>query len=157
MNALSILQGGIRQRFPEAVRPEPECTCGAPYHARLIPFRVDGRPAIAIVPEGLTLSAEELAEAVGARRAERLPQAALETMLGPFAAGRAGVFADPGFPALYFDEALLTWPEIVFCPRMFFGEGECFRTGTRLFLELTAATVVPLTPARVASDDPWAV
>jgi hypothetical protein len=156
-NSLAALRQYIERELPRVVRTEAECTCGAPYHARLVPIRVHDQRAVAVIPEGANIGVEELRVALGTQQVERLQT----EELGPLFAGLAGgggASEAVDLPTIFFDEALLSWPEIVFCPRMFWGQpGECFRIPTRVFLDLSCAILVPLTPAHQPASEEWGV
>ncbi|MCL6565587.1 MAG: hypothetical protein K6U09_04100 [Acidobacteriia bacterium] len=157
-SSLVALRRYIERELPRAVRTEVECTCGAPYHARLIPIRVHGQRAVAVIPEGATIGVEELRAALGSPQVERLQTEELEPLFAGLASAGTAASEAVDLPTIFFDEALLAWPEIVFCPRMFWGQpGECFRIPTRAFLELSCAILVPLTPAHLPAGEEWGV
>ncbi len=157
-HSLAVLRRCLDEQFPGAVQAEVECTCGAPYHARLVPFRVQGQPAVAVIPEGAAVTADDLREALRCDTVERLPSEALGVLFASLEARGATALEDPDFPTIFFDESLLGWPEVVFCPRMFLGKpGDCFRVPTRAFLDLSYAIVAPLTSANYHSHDEWGV
>lgn len=157
-HSLVLLRRCLDERIPGAVRTEVECTCGAPYHARLVPFRVQGQLAVAVIPEGAALTADELRAALRCEAVEKLPSEEMESLFAALQVRGAVAFEDPDFPTIFFDESLLDWPEVVFCPRMFLGKpGDCFRVSTRAFLDLSLAIVAPLTHASFHSHDEWGV
>ncbi len=157
-NSLVALRQFIERELPRVVRTEAECTCGAPYHVRLVPIRIHNQRAVAVIPEGASIGVEELRIALGTQRVERLQTEELGPLFAGLTGGSAGALEADELPTIFFDEALLAWSEIVFCPRMFWGQpGECFRIPTRVFLELSCAILVPLTPANQPAREEWGV
>jgi len=139
------------------LRNEPLCTCGDANHVRLLMFRVGGRPVTLIVPEAATPSFEEVRAALGDPRIEPLTETELDAIYTETDLGRDEPFSNPFGTTVYFDESLILYPTLVFCPRMFGGsEGECFRVPTRELLDGTKATVLPLIPQPCPVSD-WAV
>jgi hypothetical protein len=158
MKELRTLREYLDQHFPHTVGEEPRCTCGAGNHVRVSFFRVNGQPAVTIVPEGMPLTPQQLREAIGCGRAEALTDTELDDIYGDTELGRMQSFENPFGTTVFFDETLAPFPELVFCPRMFFGRrGECFHVPTDEFLDLTHAIVVPLCATASREPDYWAV
>lgn len=152
------LRAFLEQQFPEALATEPCCTCGAPNHVRLLAFSVNGTPTAVILPEGRDFTCTELESVLGTGPVEPLLGSPQDAAFADFELGSPRLFSDPMFPVLYFDEALLDYPDLVFCPMMFSGlKGRCFRVPTKTFLDLTYAVVVPLTVSGVPTVNDWAV
>ena len=158
MKPILALHEYMKEHFPRTLRDEVLCTCGAGNHVRILFFRVDGQPVSTVLPEGVTLSAEQLEGSIGAGHVEALPEPELESIFADSELGHMQPFENPFGSAVYCDESLLTWKELVFCPRMFAGQrGECFRANTQEFLHLTKALVMPLAGTPVKEQDLWAV
>jgi prolyl-tRNA editing enzyme YbaK/EbsC (Cys-tRNA(Pro) deacylase) len=157
MKPIRVLHDLLKQEFPNTVKDEVLCTCGAGNHVRVLFFRIDHEPAAVILPEGADLDPADFAEAVGGH-VERLEAGELERSLSDSRPGYAMPSEGPFAGAVYLDESLLTWKELVFCPRMFNGmRGECFRAPMQSFLEVTHAIALPLVTGRVPPSDAWAV
>ena len=158
MKPFLALHEYMKEHFPRTLRDEVLCTCGAGNHVRLLFFRVDGQPVTAIVPEGLSLNAEQLGESIGSKQVHALEEPELDGIYATSELGNMQPFENPFGAAVYCDDSLLTWKELVFCPRMFAGQrGECFRATTQEFLNLTRAIVMPLAGTPVQEQDLWAV
>lgn len=158
MKPILALHNYMKEHFPRTLRDEVLCTCGAGNHVRLFFFRADGQPVTVVVPEGLSLTAEQLGDAIGSARVEALAEPELEGIYSESELGAMQPFENPFGAAVYCDQSLLTWKELVFCPRMFAGQrGECFRATTQEFLNLTRAIVMPLGGTPVQEQDLWAV
>jgi prolyl-tRNA editing enzyme YbaK/EbsC (Cys-tRNA(Pro) deacylase) len=159
MKPILALRDFMKEHFPRTLRDEVLCTCGAGNHVRLLFFRVDGQPATVVIPEGFDLSAEQLTASIGHARVEKLVDEEIDSAFTDTELGHMLPFENPFGSGVYFDESLLTWKELVFCPRMFSGQrGECFRAPTRNFLELTRAIVLPFSRTAVEEEkDAWAV
>jgi len=157
MNQLSALRGYLEQHFPHTIDTEGECTCGAGNHVRVSFFRVDGQPVAAVTPEGAGLTADELRDVLGSSRVESFSDTEWDQICADTENGHLISFENPFGAGVLFDELLGSFPNLVFCPRMFCGErGLCFRVPTQEFLDLTHALVLPLT-AHVCRADDWAV
>ena len=142
------LRNLLLQYFPEALRYEPWCSCGAPNHTRVMLFRVDGQPAAAVVPENFELTESRLSEALAGARIEPLTEVEFETAGEQGELGRMNPFENPFGAAVYMDDSLLKHDTLVFCPKMFAGrKGECFRIPVNDFLNATHSVVMPLLPA----------
>jgi prolyl-tRNA editing enzyme YbaK/EbsC (Cys-tRNA(Pro) deacylase) len=158
MKPILALHNYMKEHFPRTLRDEVLCTCGAGNHVRIYFFRVDGKPATVVIPEGMGITAEQLAESIGSTRVEALAETELDGIYAQSELGYTQPFENPFGSAVYCDETLLTWKELVFCPRMFAGQrGECFRAATKDFLTLTRAIIVPLCATPVQEQDLWAV
>jgi prolyl-tRNA editing enzyme YbaK/EbsC (Cys-tRNA(Pro) deacylase) len=158
MKPILALHDYMKEHFPRTLRDEVLCTCGAGNHVRIQFFRADGQPVSAIVPEGVSVSAEQLEESIGAGHVEALLEPELEAIFADSELGHMQPFENPFGSAVYCDESLLTWKELVFCPRMFAGQrGDCFRANTNEFLSLTRAIVMPLAGTPVQEQDLWAI
>ena len=158
MKPIVALHEYMKEHFPRTLRDEVLCTCGAGNHVRILFFRVDGKPVTVILPEGVTLNAEQLEDSIGTAHVEALLEPELESIYADSELGHMQPFENPFGAAVYCDESLLTWKELVFCPRMFAGQrGECFRANTQEFLHLTQAIVMPLAGTPVKEQDLWAV
>ena len=158
MNTLAALRGYLEQHHPHSVRGELRCTCGAGNHVRVLFFRVNGQPASVLIPEGAWISAQELQDILGKDRVEPIPPADLNFIFADSELGRAQPFESPFGARIYLDERLLECEELVFCPRMFFGQpGECFRTTTEEFLDLIHPFVLPIVSVPAAARSDWAV
>ena len=158
MKEVEILRHYLEQHFPQTVSEEEKCTCGAGNHARICFFRANGQPLATILPEGAKLTADELRQAIGCIRAERLDAAELDATFTDTELGHMQAFENPFGSTVFCDELLAGNRDLVFCPPMFFGQrGECFRVPTREFLELTHALVLPLTGRQDREPDDWAV
>ncbi len=158
MKPLMALHSYMKEHFPRTLRDEVLCTCGAGNHVRVSFFRVDGQPATVVLPEGIGLSAEQLSDSIGSSRVEALEEPELDSIFDESELGHMQPFENPFGSAVYCEESLLTWKELVFCPRMFAGQrGECFRAPTKDFLTLTRAIVVPLHGTPAQERDLWAV
>jgi prolyl-tRNA editing enzyme YbaK/EbsC (Cys-tRNA(Pro) deacylase) len=144
--------------FPNVLRSEVLCTCGAGNHVRIAFFRVNHLPVAVVLPEGAELTAQAFAEAVIGAQVEPIANGELDAAFGDTELGHPLPFENPFGGAVYMDESLLHWKELVFCPRMFSGQrGECFRAPTKEFLELTRAITLPLLTQPVPQSDAWAV
>ena len=158
MNQLTALRTYLEQHFPKAIQGEGECTCGAGNHVRVCFFRVDGQPVSAIIPEGAGLTTDELRGALGCLRVEPFSNGDWDQVCTDTELGHTLSFDNPFGAGVLFDELLRSFPNLVFCPRMFSGErGLCFRVPTDRFLELTHALVMPLTAQACHRVDEWAV
>lgn len=158
MTMLGALRIYLEQHFPHTVGEEAACSCGASNHVRVRYFRVNGQPAAAIIPEGSTLTAGDLAEATGTRQVEPLLEEELSEIFTDTELGRMQPFENPFGAAVFFDDLLLPHRNVVFCPRMFSEQrGQCFRVPTQEILDLTHAVVLPLTGAGCRRSDEWAV
>ena len=139
------LRNHLRQHFPQDVPTEPTCSCGAPDHARIFVFRVNGQPTTAIVPEACELSAAQLSRVLAGARVESLPVAELDAIFPETELGHADPFENPFGAAVYLDENLLQFENLVFCPKMFSGKtGQCFRVPTREFRQVIRPIVLRL-------------
>lgn len=157
MHALGALRTYLEQHYPHTTGEELRCTCGAGNHARIRYFRVDGHPVTAIVPEGASLTAWDLREAIGCAAIEPLLEREMEEIHEDTELGHADWFQNPFGTTVFFDDLLLPYSQIVFCPQMFAGQrGECFRVPTLEFIDLTQALVLPLTAPACKVDD-WGV
>jgi prolyl-tRNA editing enzyme YbaK/EbsC (Cys-tRNA(Pro) deacylase) len=155
---IQALHEFLQIHFPNVLRSEVLCTCGAGNHVRIVFFRVNHLPAAVVLPEGADLSAEALSQAVAGADVEPLPVDDLDNTYVDSELGRPLPFENPFGGAVYMDESLLHWKELVFCPRMFSGQrGECFRAPTKDFLDLTRAITLPLVTVPVPQSDAWAV
>ena len=158
MNQLAALRTYLEQHFPRTTGTEEKCTCGAGNHVRVRFFRVDGNPVTAVIPEGADLAPDELREAVGCRSVGVLSEAEWDAIYDETELGSMVSFENPFGAAVLFDDLLINFADIVFCPRMFCGErGLCFRVPTDEFLNLTQALVLPLTTLACRATDDWAV
>jgi prolyl-tRNA editing enzyme YbaK/EbsC (Cys-tRNA(Pro) deacylase) len=158
MNPLRALHDLLDQHFPQTVKDEVLCTCGTGNHVRVAFFRVNSQPAAVVLPEGADLMPQHLAEAIGGATVEAIPMTELEATFADTEIGHMQPFENPFGTAVYVDETLLAWKELVFCPRMFSGKrGECFRAATKNFLEVTRAITVPLVSIPIPESDAWAV
>ena len=158
MQPIVALHNYMKEHFPRTLRDEVLCTCGAGNHVRIFFFRVEGQPVTVVLPEGMGLTAHQLGEAIGSSRVEALPDLELDGIYADSELGPMQPFENPFGTAVYCDESLLTWKELVFCPRMFAGQrGECFRATTKDFLALTRAIAVPLNATPVQEQSLWAV
>jgi hypothetical protein len=111
-----------------------------------------------IVPEGRDFTPFALESVLGTGPVELLAGAEQDAGFAEFELGSPRLFDDPMFPVLYFDEALLEFADLVFCPQMFSGlKGKCFRVPTKIFLNQTYAVVAPLTVAGASATTDWAV
>ncbi len=147
MNLQGELRSHLQQYFSRDIRPEPECSCGNPNHARVLLFRVNGLPTSAIVPEGYELSAVRLSHALAGARVEPMLESELDTIFPVTETGRMEPFENPFGTAVYLDENLLQFRTLVFCPKMLCGKkGECFRLPIRDFQALVHPVVVRLSP-----------
>jgi len=147
MNLQRDLWNDLSLRFRRDVHREPTCTCGAPDHARLLLFRVDGQPVTVIIPEAYELSAQALSRVLGGARVEPMSAAELDVALSDTELGHMGPFENPFGAAVYLDENLLQFENLVFCSKMFNDKrGECFRVATQSFRELTKPVVVRVCP-----------
>ena len=139
------------------LRNEPLCTCGDSNHVRILLYRLEGRPITVIVPEDAQVTPELVAQALVGQRIETLREEEMDAIFAETDLGRGEPFANPFGTDVYFDENLVLYPTLVFCPRMFGGvAGECFRVPTRDLLDHTRASILPLVPAPCVGDD-WAV
>lgn len=158
MNPLGALRIYLEQHYPHTTGEELRCTCGAGNHVRIRHFRVSGQPAAAVIPEGAALTAADFGEALGMTDVQPLMDAELDEVCSETELGRTQPFDNPFGTAVFCDESLLPFSDLVFCPRMFFGErGQCFRVPTQEFLDLTQAIVLPLTASAACRSDDWAV
>jgi prolyl-tRNA editing enzyme YbaK/EbsC (Cys-tRNA(Pro) deacylase) len=157
---MKLLEGLREYLAPYAhthLRNEPLCTCGDSNHVRLLVFRVSGLPAVLILPEWASLTPEQAQEALGGVPVSPLSEADLDSIYAMDDLGLSEPFSNPFGASVYFDESLLLYPTLVFCPRMFGGrEGECFRVPTRDLLVHTQPSILPLAPAPCIADE-WAV
>jgi len=162
MNTLGALRGYLEQHHPKATQGELRCTCGAGNHVRVIFFRVNGQPASVLLPEGAWLSAQELQDALGGPReiwrVEPIPPAEMNFIFADTELGHGQPFDSPFGARVFLDETLLDCEELVFCPRMFFGQpAECFRTTTGEFVKLLHPVVLPLVAVHMGTGNEWAV
>ena len=158
MNQLAALRNYLEQYFPRTTGTEAKCTCGAGNHVRVCFFRVDGHPVTAVIPEGACLTPDDLRETLGCRTVAPLTEAEWEAIGAETELGSMLSFENPFGAAVLFDDLLISFSDIVFCPRMFAGErGLCFRVPTQEFLDLTQALVLPLTVLACRATDDWAV
>ncbi len=158
MKPILALHNYLKEHFPRTLRDEVLCTCGAGNHVRISFFRVDGQPVTVVLPEGVELKAEQFAQSIASSRVEALSEKELDGIYSESELGYMQPFENPFGSAVYFDESLLAWKELVFCPRMFAGQrGECFRAPTKDFLTLTRAIAVPLCATPVQEENLWAV
>lgn len=156
MKLIQALREYLAPYAHDHLRDEPRCTCGDANHVRLLVFRVGGRPVSVMVPEAAQLSAAQLQSALRAP-VEPLTEAELDVIYAESELGRSEPFSNPFGTPVYFDESLILFSNLVFCPRMFGGrEGECFRVPTRDLLDHTHAAVLPLVAQPCAAED-WAV
>jgi hypothetical protein len=126
----------------------PTCSCGAPNHARVLPFRVNGEPVTVIAPEQCELNELQLSQALGHARVEVLPPGELDAIFCDTELGHMDPFENPFGTAVYLDESLSRSEELVFCPKAFNKErGECFRVPTQVFREMTHPVLLRLTQA----------
>jgi prolyl-tRNA editing enzyme YbaK/EbsC (Cys-tRNA(Pro) deacylase) len=147
MNLQRELRNHLRQHFPKDVFTEPTCSCGAPDHARIFLFRVNGQPTTAIVPEAYELTTAQLARVLAGARVESLPAAELNSIFPETELGHSDPFDNPFGASVYLDESLLQFENLVFCPKMFSGKtGQCFRVPTREFREVVHPIVLRLLP-----------
>lgn len=154
MNAFQSLRKHLAPLASSPLRDERLCTCGEANHVRILLFRVGGLPAMFVVPETATLTAAQAEESLGTMRVEELTDAELCRIITGADRGRSPLTSYPLGMPVYFDECLLLYPSLVFCPSMFSGgEGECFRVPTREFLAMTQAAVVPLAPEPASVGD----
>jgi hypothetical protein len=152
MNLQRELRQHLRLYSRLDVRNEPICSCGAPNHARVFCFRVNGEPVTVIAPETCELSEPQLSDAVGNARVEPLPARELDSIFSDTELGRMDPFDNPFGTAVYLDESLAQAEDLVFCPKAFNNErGECFRVATRLFRERTHPIVLRLSAPAVES------
>jgi len=99
-----------------------------------------------------------LREALGSSRVEPFSEAEWDQVCADTELGHVLSFENPFGAGVFFDELLQSFPNLVFCPRMFCGErGLCFRVPTQEFLDLTHALVLPLTAQACYRADDWAV
>jgi len=158
MKHLTILREYLDQRMPGSTRPEIDCTCGALNHAAVHFFRVHGQPVAAICPETRPLTAEDLERAVGHGPVEPLASRESAAIFADTELGHMHWYENPFGFGVYVDRALAACPEIVFCPRMYFGRrGECLRVPTSRFLNVTHAVVLALTSVAPDEANAWAV
>ena len=134
------------------------CSCGDANHVRLQLFRVEGRPVLAIVPEALELTPAQFAEAAGDKRVEDFSDRELEEVFLETELGCTNLCENPFGGDVYLDEALLLYPRLVVCPRMFGGkEGECYRINTQQMLDGARPIVLRFPEPASVSNDAWAV
>ncbi|HWQ03370.1 MAG TPA: hypothetical protein VNL38_02725 [Candidatus Nitrosotenuis sp.] len=158
MKTLRVLRDYLQQHYPNTLRDEVLCTCGAGNHVRVVFFRVNHLPAAIILPEGADVTAETLASSIPGASVEPLAAEEVDSAYADSELGHMQPFENPFGGTVYVEESLLLWKELVFCPRMFSGlRGECFRAPTREFLELTKAIALPLATVPVPESDAWAV
>lgn len=156
MRPVELLRRYLEPQLAE-LTAEAKCTCGAVNHARVRWFRVNGLPTAAVIPESRELTAEDLSLLLGAR-VEPLLENELEPLVVKTELGPVQPAEKPFVESLYLDRALIDCDELVFCPRMFFGErGECFRVPTTQFVALTRAIVRPLVTPEAPAREAWAV
>lgn len=157
MKLLQSLREYLTPYAHSHLRDETLCTCGDANHVRILLFRAAGRPITLIVPESATVTNEQVTAAMGGQRVEPLSEEELDAIFEESDLGRTEPFSNPFGTAVYFDESLVLYPTLVFCPRMFGGRyGECFRVPTRDLLDHTRASVLPLVPQPCVADE-WAV
>lgn len=157
MKMLQSLRDYLTPYAHSHLRNEPLCTCGDANHVRLLLFRAEGRPITVIVPEAAQITSQQLAEALGGQRIEPLREDELDAIFADTDLGHSEPYSNPFGTDVYFDESLVLYPTLVFCPRMFGGRaGECFRVPTRDLLDHTRASVLPLVSEPCAADE-WAV
>jgi len=158
MNALGALRTYLEQHFPRTTDEELRCTCGAGNHVRIRHFRVSGQPAAVVIPEGATLTASDFGQVLSMDRVEPLLESELDEVCSDTELGHTQPFDNPFGASVFADESLLPFSDLVFCPRMFFGQrGQCFRVPTQEFLDLTQAIVLPITAAPAQASNDWAV
>jgi len=159
MKPLTVLRDYLTQYFPQDIHGQEECTCGAANHVRVQFFRVEGRPCVVLFPEGATVDCDRLKVALGAPQVEPLSEKELNGIYADTELGRAQPFESPFGIGVYLDAGLLSQKELVFCPRMFFGQTgrECFCAPLADVMKLTHARVIPLTHAGSVADEAWAV
>jgi hypothetical protein len=158
MKPSAALREYLERHFHATLEAESGCSCGHENHVCAHFFRVDGRVVAAVVPESRALSPSDLAEALGGSRVERLTSVEPEAAPRDVEASHLRTSEKLATAAVYLDEVLAGQTELVFCPRMFFGEqAQCFHVPTQQFLDLTHGRVLPLTSAGVTTADDWAV
>lgn len=158
MKPLEALRRFLEQHFPNTTRDELWCTCGASNHVRFVFFLVDNRLAIAVVPEGARVDADDLAASLHSQHVQPLAVTDLDVAFTESELGRMQPFENPFGTQVFLDERLAESDELVFCPRMFFGkEGECFRAPVQKFIELVHPVILPLSGVLCADGDDWAV
>lgn len=139
------LRNYLQQVSAHKLSNEFLCTCGDPNHARVVLLRVDGRPAVVIIPEGAQLTLDRFRAAAGCRHVEPLGETELDEIYAPSELGFSHPFENSFGTDVYLDETLMAFRELVFCPRMFDGApGECFRVPTRELLEGTRALALSM-------------
>ncbi len=149
MKLQQALHNHLRQLFSGNVHTEPWCTCGSANHGRVFLFRINGQPALAIVPEGCELSPAQLRRAIPRAQVEPLTEAELDAMYAESKAG-AQTSENPLGAAVYLDKNLARFSTLVFCPQMFSGRaGECFRVPTGDFVKFVHARDLRLFPTFV--------
>ena len=158
MKPLAVLRDYLSQNFPKEIHNQSTCTCGRSNHVRVCFVRVEGLPAVMVIPETSPVSLEQIRAALATENVKLLLDAELDTIFADTELGQMQPFENPFGGSVYLDASLLPARELVFCPRMFFGqEGhECFRVQLEDFLKLTRAQVVPLTVAQAFAED-WVV
>ncbi len=157
MRMLQSLREYLTPYAHSHLRNEPLCTCGDANHVRLLLFRAAGRPITVIVPESAHVTPQQVAEALGSPAVEPLREEEMDAIFAETDLGRSEPFSNPFGTDVFFDESLVLYPTLVFCPRMFGGlAGECFRVPTRDLLDHTRASVLALVSQPCTADD-WAV
>ena len=148
---MRALREHLRQYDPDSIHAEPWCSCGAPNHARIFLFRVDGQPATALVPEAFELTSEAFGRILPGAKVERISEAEIENACELGELGRMQPFENPFGGSVYIDQELLKHEAIVFCPRMFNGKrGQCYRVPTRDLLSIILPTIMEIAPSQAA-------
>jgi hypothetical protein len=148
MNLQRELRTFLALHLRRGVSEQRRCSCGAPNHARVLPFRVNGEPVMVIAPEQCELNEAQLSQALGHARVEALPPGELDAIFCETELGHMDPFENPFGTAVYLEETLSQSEELVFCPKAFNKErGECFRVPTRAFREMTHPVLLRLTQA----------
>ncbi len=157
MSHLGALCTCLEERFPHTVKKARACSGSAANRVHICFFRVNGQPAAAVTPARKKLSPAELAESIGGAQVERLRESELEETYADTELGHMEWFENPFGATVYFDDSLLAFPEVVFCPEKFLrggcprrqaGVGPCFCVPTEEFIALSRALVLPLGAAR---------
>jgi hypothetical protein len=156
MSHLGALYTCLEERFPHTVKKAGTGSARAANRVHICFFRVNGQPAAAVTPARKELSPAELAEAIGGAQVERLRESELEETYIDTELGHMEWFENPFGATVYFDDSLLAFPEVVFCPeelrggcaRRRAGVGPCFCVPTEEFIALSRALVLPLGIAR---------
>lgn len=149
MKPLLVLRDYLGRNSPQALYAQNTCTCGESNHARVRFLRVDGLPAAIVLSETAPVSLEDIRLSLRTNDVELLPDSELDAIFADTELGHTQPFENPFGGSVYLDACLLTEEDLVFCPRMFFGQlgHECFRASLHEFLKLTHARIVPLTVA----------